>query len=120
MSKEMAQSFVYKISADTDLRSRFAGFVDNAAALIEAALQAGYSFTAEEYRAALSETEGELTDGDLGAISGGFGDVNGTFTFPTGQSSASPTAVEGNLIVNNEFTGGVRPSLPAVQTPGQP
>jgi predicted ribosomally synthesized peptide with nif11-like leader len=109
MSKEMAQSFVHRASADTDFRSRFAGFGDNAAALIEAALQAGYSFTAEEYRAALSETAGELTDSDLGAISGGFGDVNGTFTVPAVQISGNSTTISGNNPVNNEFTGGVRP-----------
>src|SRR5262249_30546744 len=71
MSRELAQSFIAKVNADADFKGKFAGYGDDVSALLAAAGQVGYSFTAEEYRAALAEMAGELSDADLQSVNGG-------------------------------------------------
>jgi hypothetical protein len=81
---------------------------DDLSALLAAAAQAGYAFTVDEYRAALTKGEGELTDGDLSSINGGTGDVNGTLTLG-GTLISGNTTISGNSPANNQFAGGVAP-----------
>jgi predicted ribosomally synthesized peptide with nif11-like leader len=71
MSREMAQSFVAKVASDADFRSKFAGFGSDVSDLLLEAGRAGYSFTADEYRATLAEMTGELSEADLEAVTGG-------------------------------------------------
>ena len=71
MSREMAQTFIQKVAADAAFRSKFAGVGNDMSALLAAADQAGYSFTADEYRATLAEMVGELSDADLQSVNGG-------------------------------------------------
>lgn len=73
MSSEMAQSFIQKVNADADFRGKFAGYGEDVSALLAAAGQAGYSFTADEYRATLAQVTGELSEADLQSVNGGGG-----------------------------------------------
>lgn len=75
MSKVVALSFIQKVESDPEFHGRFAAFSGNLPGLIDAAAQAGYAFSADDFHAALVERIaadfGELSEAELDAISGG-------------------------------------------------
>jgi predicted ribosomally synthesized peptide with nif11-like leader len=107
MSKNVALSFIQKVDSDPEFHARFAAFSGNLPGMIEAAGQAGFAFSAEDFHAALAENIaadfGELSDAELDAISGGGGSGGtslwGSLSSPDGttmNSGVSSTGISGN------------------------
>lgn len=71
MSKEDAEKFIARLQSDEEFRNKVTG-ADDDATRAKIAKDAGYNFTEEEAKAALpSAGDGDLSDEDLEAVSGG-------------------------------------------------
>jgi predicted ribosomally synthesized peptide with nif11-like leader len=68
MSANTIQAFVQAVNKDSQLQGRVAALNGNVEGLVKLAADAGYSFTAQDWRTAVS---GELSEGDLDTVSGG-------------------------------------------------
>jgi predicted ribosomally synthesized peptide with nif11-like leader len=76
MSAEATRGFLQKIASDARYREKVERAIkekpDQRNAILGLAAKEGFNFTAAELAQTLNASNGELNDGELGAVSGGF------------------------------------------------
>ena len=73
MSEEQLKAFLEKVKADTSLQEKLKAASD-ADAVVAIAKEAGFSISADD----LKKAQSELSDAELEAAAGGYGDCGGT------------------------------------------
>src|SRR5258707_944109 len=71
MSEQNVLAFINQVSSDSALQERIGALPDDMGALVQLASAAGFSFTAEEWKAVAASCFGELSESDLDNVAGG-------------------------------------------------
>ncbi|HLY27617.1 MAG TPA: Nif11-like leader peptide family RiPP precursor [Aggregatilineales bacterium] len=76
MSEQNVVAFVKEVSRDPALQEKIGALPGDVGALVQLAFTAGFSFTAEEWKAVAASCFGELSESELDNVAGGaVGDV---------------------------------------------
>src|SRR5258706_177477 len=96
MSEQHVLAFVNKVNKDKALQAKMHALPGDTAALVKFAGESGFSFSVEEWQAVAASSFGELTDGDLDAVTGGGGGTT-PLGIPCSTRPVGPVSIPCNL-----------------------